>query len=86
MPEVLARRSQATRRILRNNRKRQRLGQRQRGDRLAEIDQACRARAFHVAAVGRVVEIGLKNVALRIEQFELGARPICSSLPTACAC
>ena len=57
-------------RILRNHCQGQRLGQIERARRLAEIDQAGRAYAFDIAAVGCGVEIRLQQVALAVAQLQ----------------
>ena len=57
-------------RILRNDGQRQRLGQGEVMHTLMEIHKAGRARAFDVAAVRRVIQIGLEDRALAVARFE----------------
>ena len=60
----------ATVRVLRDHRQRQRLGQRELRGPLAEVDEAGRAHAFDVAAIGREVEIGLEELALAVARLQ----------------
>ena len=67
--------AQAPFRILRQHRQGQGFGQGQRAHRPVEIGDGRGARAFDIVAVGRIVEIGLQNVVLGIEELKLdGAR------------
>ena len=65
-----ARGLQASRGVLRNHRQGQRFGKVQGRRRLAEVGKARRAHAFHVAPIGRVVEIRLEDVVLGVAQLQ----------------
>src|SRR2546430_14675828 len=60
-----------SRRVLRQDRQGQRLGQREPARILAEIDEARRRGALDVAAVGHAVEVRLQDVPLGVTQLEL---------------
>src|SRR3984885_16085732 len=58
-------------RTLWNDRERERLRQRELFRWLVKVDQACGGDAFDIAAIGRDVKVGLENLVLAIETFEL---------------
>src|SRR5437879_6335338 len=60
-----------SRRVLRQDRQGQRLGQREPARILAEIDEARRRGALDVAAVGHEVQVRLQDVPLGVTQLEL---------------
>ena len=62
---------QPARRILRNHRQRQRLGQAQLASRFIEIGKTGRTHTLDVATVRCVVEISLENLLLGIKQLQL---------------
>ena len=66
-----ARAGRPARRVLRQDRQGQRLGQREPARILAEIDEARRRGALDVAAVGQEVQVRLQDVPLGVTQLEL---------------
>ena len=66
---------------LRDHRQGHRLGRAELTGLLAKIDQAGRADALDVAAIGRGVEVGLENLALGAVQFQVHRRDDLAELP-----
>ena len=71
-PRVLQRRPEARTPtwLLRDHRQRQRFGQRQLRRCLAKVDTAGGLGAFDIAAHGRQVQVGLKDVVLAVARFQ----------------